>query len=157
MYDIRPHAPLTPLDPMVDLSSRRIAQQARPVRQSNFRNEGDRRPRHDLVHEQAFYAWVQHAEDLELAQAVLEFLQDEAGEESEEAGFEDAERRVEERDDVGAGLRDDEVVDVEELAEAREGTFLGGARVGWVVACCADAGGVVGDYVSGGVFAHQAG
>ena len=49
------------------------------------------------------------------------------------------------------------MVDVEELAEAREGTFLGGARVGWVVACCADAGGVVGDYVAGGVFAHEAG
>ena len=88
---------------------------------------------------------------------MLEFLQDEAGEEGEEAGFEDSERWVEEGDDVGAGLRDDEVVDVEELAEAREGAFLRGAGIGWVVACCADAGGVVGNYVAGGVFAHQPG
>ena len=88
--------------------------------------------RDGLVHEEAAERGGQAAERVELAEQVEDLAGEEADERVEEGGGDGGggvTARVvllgaDEGGEVGARLRDDEVVDVEEFADAFEGGFL---------------------------------
>lgn len=123
-----PDAPLAAQDPVVDRLARGRLEQPHKVARRHLGHERHGRGGDLLVDEEAADARGQQAQGVELAQPMPDLEADHAHEEGRELGraVGGARRRravhvgLEEGDQVGAGLADDEVVHVEELGDAAQ-------------------------------------
>lgn len=119
-------------DPVVQIALGRGLEQLAEVGGAQVGRQRDACSRHVFVHEQAPQRHGQQADRVELAQAVVDFERGESEQQRDREAAPSRRRlargwvlqvRAQEGSDVGPRLRDDEVVDVEELRDAREGGF----------------------------------
>lgn len=159
----RPHAPLAPQNPIVQRISRGCLQQPNEIPRCDLRHQHHARTGDALVDQEPSNSCGKEAEGVKLAEAVAHFEPDHAYQEGSDGGggtarFEEGwavHVGLEEGNEVGTGLGDDEVIDVEELCDAHEGRVAVGVGGVGPVAEVDFAGGGPGDDVAVLVFAED--